>query len=87
MYREDAPKCNVDTYAEVGWFRPPKISKDMSTGKYSLLSSLSTHKKRPSRAAALRRARPPRRREGLFLCVERGEKSSSLFSPLENNMF
>ena len=31
--REDAPKCNVDTYAEVGWFQPPKISKDMSTGK------------------------------------------------------
>ena len=31
--RENAPKCNVDTYAEVGWFRPPKISKDMSTGK------------------------------------------------------
>ena len=33
MQREDAPKCNVDTYAEVGWFQPPKISKDMSTGK------------------------------------------------------
>ena len=27
-----------------------------------------------SRAAALRRARPPRRREGLFLCVEREER-------------
>ena len=26
------------------------------------------------RAAALRRARPPRRREGLFLCVEREER-------------
>lgn len=31
--REDPPKCNVDTYDEVGWFRPPKISKDMSTEK------------------------------------------------------
>ena len=29
----DPPKCNVDTYDEVGWFRPPKISKDMSTEK------------------------------------------------------
>ena len=27
------PKCNVDTYAEVGWFRLPKISKDISTEK------------------------------------------------------
>ena len=25
--------CNVDTYAEVGWFRRLKISKDMSTEK------------------------------------------------------
>ena len=31
--RGGAPKCNVDTYAEVGWFRLPKISKDISTEK------------------------------------------------------
>ena len=29
--REVPPKCNVDTYDEVGWFQPPKTSKDMST--------------------------------------------------------
>ena len=31
--REVPPKCNVDTYDEVGWFQPPKTSKDMSTEK------------------------------------------------------
>ena len=31
--REGPQKCNVDTYAVVGWFRPPKISKDISSEK------------------------------------------------------
>ena len=31
--RGGAPKCNADTYDEVGWFRPPKISKDISSEK------------------------------------------------------